>query len=76
MIIKSNRKNSKFIYSLEEKPAVVKEEVKSAIKEVNKKKNNKKITPVSIDIEEPIVTEVKNENDMDLSEWLKNNIDE
>lgn len=37
------------------------------------KKNNKKSAPV---VQEVVVEEVKNEEDIDLSEWLKDDIEE
>ena len=55
------------------KKTVVKEEVKKE-EFIPKKKNNKKITPAPI-VEEPAV-EVVEEDKIDLSEWLKEDIDD
>lgn len=78
MIIKSSRKNSKFNYKPEEKPAIVKEEVKLTLDNeeiVPKKKKYKK--PTVVVEETPIVEEdVKIEEEIDLSEWLKDDINE
>ena len=68
MIIKSSRNNSRFIYKPEEKPAIVKEEV------IPKKKKYKK--PTVIVEETPTVEDVKIEEEIDLSEWLKDDINE
>lgn len=77
MIIKSSRNNSKFVYTKpveEEKPTIVKEEVKPVINEINHKKKNKKTVPIVV--EEPVMVEEKVEDDIDLSEWLKEDIEE
>lgn len=67
MIIKSSRNNSKFVYKPEEKPAIVKEEVKPLDNEtIQKLKRKKSITTA---VEEPIVVDEKTE-DEDLSKWL------
>lgn len=73
MIIKSSRNNSKFVYKPEEKPAAVKEEVKPLDNEIVQKPKRKKSTPIVI--EEPIVVEEKTE-DEDLSQWLKEHIED
>ena len=68
MIIKSSRNNSKFIYKPEEKPAIVKEEVKPLDNEIIQKPKRKKTAPIVI--EEPVVVE-ENTEDEDLSKWLE-----
>ena len=49
---------------------------KPVVNEVSKKKNNKKNTPAPVVEEIPVVAEEKVEEDIDLSEWLKEDIDE
>ena len=54
--------------------AEVKADKKPVVNEVSKKKNNKKVTPAPV-VEEPVV-EVVEEDKIDLSEWLKEDIED
>ena len=81
MVIYSRKKIKKSILKKEEtieKPAIVKEEVKLTLDNeeiVPKKKKYKK--PTVVVEETPIVVEdVKIEEEIDLSEWLKDDINE
>ena len=74
MIIKSSRNNSKFVYKPEENPAIVKEEVKSLNNEIVHKTKKKKFIPAIVVEETPVVAE--EEEKIDLSEWLKDDIEE
>lgn len=73
MIIKSSRNNSKFIYKPEDKSAIVNKEVKPLNNEIIQKSKRKKSAPIVI--EEPVVVEEKTE-DEDLSQWLKEHIED
>lgn len=81
MIIKSSRNNSRFIYTKpvkEEKPAIVKEEVKLTLDNeevISKKKKYKKPTIV-VEETPTVVEDIKIEEEIDLSEWLKDNVNE
>ena len=70
MIIRSSKSLKKYdSIKIEEKPAIVKEEVKPLDNEVIHKSKKRKITPTPV-IEETIVVEEKVE-DEDLSKWLE-----
>lgn len=76
MIIRSNKSLKRYSdIKVEEKPAIVKEEVKPLDNEVIHKSKKRKITPTPIAVEEPIVVEEKVE-DEDLSKWLEEHIED
>lgn len=71
MIIRSSKSLKRYNnIRIEEKPVIVKEEVKPLDNEVIHKSKKRKITPTSLVVEEPIVVEEKTE-DEDLSKWLE-----
>lgn len=72
MIIKSSRNNSKFIYKPEDKPAIEKEVIVRPAKKAEKKKN--KVTPEPV--LETVLDEIVEEEKIDLSKWLEEDIDE
>ena len=78
MIIHSNKslKNDKSILSnpKTKQSVVTKNEVEE--KATSKKKKNKKSIPAPVIEETPVIVEGKIEEDIDLSEWLKDDIDE
>ena len=73
MIIKSSRNNSKFIYKPEDKPAIEKEVIVRPAKKAEKKKN--KVTSEE-PVLETVLDEIVEEEKIDLSKWLEEDIDE
>lgn len=73
MIIKSSRNNSKFIYKPEDKSAIEKEVIVRPAKKAEKKKN--KVTSEE-PVLETVLDEIVEEEKIDLSKWLEENIDE